>query len=116
MLLECSGDVVGVVAEVLWGCCWAVVVVVVVGVLWGCCLGFVVVLLWKGLWKCCWAVELGCCGAVLGCIAECSCCCCCVGVVGVLWAFDEVCWGVVVDVLLRVLWGLLGMLLGPKAL
>ena len=90
MLLECSGDVVGVVAEVLWGCCWAVVVVVVVGVLWGCCLGFVVVLLWKGLWKCCWAVELGCCGAVLGCIAECSCCCCCVGVVGVLWAFNEV--------------------------
>ena len=71
MLLECSGDVVGVVAEVLRGCCWA--------------------------------VELGCCGAVLGCIAECSCCCCCVGVVGVLWAFDEVCWGVVVDVLLRVL-------------
>ena len=109
-LLKCCGGVVGLVVGL-------VVVGVVVGMLLGCCLWFVVVL-WKGLWKCCWAVELGCCGAVLGCLAECGCCCCCccVGVVGVLWAFNEVCWGVVVDVLLRVLWGLLGMLLGPKAL
>ena len=84
-LLKCCGGVVGLVV--------GVVVVVVVGMLWGCCLRFVVVLVncEKRLWKCCGAVGLlGCCGDVFGCIAGCSCCCCCVGVVGVLWAFNEV--------------------------
>ena len=69
--------------------CWVVgwgVAGCVVGMLLECCLLVV-------------GVQLECSG---GCFAGCSCCCCCVGVVGVLWAFDEVCWGVVVDVLLRV--------------
>ena len=47
---------------------------VLLGVLLECCLLVV-------------GVQLECSG---GCFAGCSCCCCCVGVVGVLWAFNEV--------------------------
>ena len=65
VLLEGSGDVVGVVAEVWWGCCWACCWGCcwnVGGMLFGICCGVV-----EWLWKCCWAVVVwGSCWDVVG--------------------------------------------------
>ena len=88
VLLECSGDVVGVVGMLLGlllglslECWWDVVW----RLLW-CCRVVVEVLL-----GCCGVGEwLGCCGSVLVCVAGCAWCCCCAGVLEVLWTFVQV--------------------------